>query len=132
MLAGGCSLRILLVEDDVFFMNILMTLLASSPGPVDAVYDAEKAIEMLRSERYDLMITDLVMDGMNGVDLIHQALAERLLDSNRIFVVTGQAEASPLVRAVRELGIQLLPKPFTRQEFSDAIRALSLDTPSNS
>ena len=116
-------LRILLVEDDPLFVQMLTVLLSNNRGPVDAVYDAHKALDLLREQRYDLLITDIVMEGLSGVELIRTALEEKLIDRRRIFVVTGLATNSPVLDPILKIGIRILPKPFTRQEFVEVLES---------
>jgi ATP-dependent Lon protease len=118
-------MKILLLEDDPFFMKLLTSLLSTDDGQVDTVSTAGQAMELLRSKNYDLLVTDLVMEGMNGFDLVHVVLAEGLLDRDHIFVVTGLPTSTVIVRTMLECGIRVLPKPFTKKQFTHALKSLS-------
>jgi len=118
-------LRILLVEDDVFFMRIVSALLSRNEGPVDAVFSAAKGLDLIRHQAYDILITDLMMEGFNGADLIRVSLDEQLIDRKHILVMTAEQKSSPEYQWIREQGIHVLPKPFTMPEFVAALTTVS-------
>jgi DNA-binding response OmpR family regulator len=86
---------------------------------------AEKALELLRTANYDLLITDLVMEGVNGIDLIQTALKEQLVDRDHLFVVTGLPKTTLLVESLKKSGIRVLPKPFTAKQFTHAMKSIA-------
>jgi DNA-binding response OmpR family regulator len=103
-------------------MKIVSTLLSHHDGPIDGVYSGDKAIELLRTNKYDLLITDLMMDGMSGSDLIRLALDERLIDSRHVMVITGEPAGSPHRAWLRKMGIYIMQKPFSMGEFNEALK----------
>ena len=114
-------MRILLVDDDLLFIRIVSTLLASNSGPIDGVYSGDIGLKLLRTNKYDLLITDLMMEGMSGVDLIRLALNEGLMDSRRILVMTGEPANSPHLIWLHKQGIYTIHKPFSAAEFHEAL-----------
>ncbi len=118
-------MRTLLVDDDHFFMTLLSTLMRKSGGPIEAVYDGEAALKLLRSERFDFLITDLLMEGMSGIELIQRVLSEQLVDAQNILVVTAEPESSASLDWVRNARIQYLQKPFTAVQLGKALRRIS-------
>ena len=117
-------MRILVLEDDVVSMKILTTLLSRHAQSVDAVHTPESALQLLRRDNYDVVVTDLMMQGMNGVDFIAAVLDERLVERLRIFVVTGTPENGMIIQFIRKQGIKVLFKPVIAQELTDAIKAI--------
>jgi DNA-binding response OmpR family regulator len=113
-------MRTLLVEDDPLFVKIVSLLMGNNAGPIDAALTSAKGLEYLRSTSYDLLITDLMMDGMNGADLIRIALSERRIATEHILVVTGERN-SALLTSIVDQGIRVLHKPFTAAEFRSAL-----------
>jgi len=119
-------MRILLVEDNVFFMKTVSALLSRTGGPVDAVFTAIKGLEFIRHQAYDVLVTDLMMEGFNGVDLVKAVLDEHLIDSRNILVMTAEEETSPDYRWISQQGIYILNKPFTMSKFVAALRTVSV------
>jgi signal transduction histidine kinase/CheY-like chemotaxis protein len=83
--------RFLVVDDDAGFRALMQRLLqASFPGAaVQLCPDGEGALALLRQEPFDVVILDLLMPGMNGVELLMRAREQGLLRSARVIVTTG-------------------------------------------
>ena len=69
--------KILLVEDEKSLCLLYEEELAKTGYTVVSVYDAEAALEKLKKETFDLIITDIRMPAMNGVELITQIMGLR-------------------------------------------------------
>ena len=86
---------------------------------MNVVADAAEALARLRHERFDAVVTDIVMPGMDGWQLIAAAIhAQPML---RLVAMTGANVEGDRDRAVA-LGVPLLQKPFTRVELGDALQ----------
>jgi CheY-like chemotaxis protein len=117
------SVRVLLVEDDVLFAKIISTALAAFNVIVEAVLNAERAVDLLREKRFDALVTDLHLEQMSGVDLVEYVLAERLIDASRILVLTGERDGRRIQWA-RLPGVRVLHKPVTASELNAALRTI--------
>src|SRR5262249_25076260 len=67
--------RVLIVDDESLSREFLMEAVQALGCRADAVPDGSQALERLRSRSYDLLITDLRMPGIDGLELIKQALS---------------------------------------------------------
>ena len=65
--------RILLVDDEPSILSVLSTLLKGQGFDTQPALGGEKAMELLRSESFDLMITDIRMEPVGGLELLHHA-----------------------------------------------------------
>ena len=119
----GKSVRVLLVEDDVLFVKILSASLAAFDVIVDAVLNAERAVDLLREKRFDALVTDLHLGQMSGVDLVEYVLAESLIDTSRILVLTGERDGRQIQWA-RLPGVRVLHKPVTATDLNTALRTI--------
>jgi PAS domain S-box-containing protein len=117
--------RILLVDDEVAVGRSLQMLLAPETD-VDAVVAAEEALERLvRGERYDAILCDLMMPRSSGMQLYEQIAAAAPAYLDRIIFMTGGA-FTPQARAFLEkLARPHLEKPFSEQELRDAIASVT-------
>jgi signal transduction histidine kinase/CheY-like chemotaxis protein/putative methionine-R-sulfoxide reductase with GAF domain len=106
---GPRSGRILLVEDEPDVRALTWDLLELEGYEVTAVPDAETALEVAATSPPDLLLTDVVMPGMNGIDLAAE-LARRLPDV-RVLFVSGYAEDAPERRGQVIDAAYLLSKP---------------------
>lgn len=117
--ASSRQWRILLAEDEESLRDTVGLILGEFGHTVCAVEDATAATQRLAQERFDLVITDLMMPGGGG-RLVMEAVNE-LAQRPVVLVITGRAEQGVLER-LTDLGARgFLPKPFGAQELLDAI-----------
>ena len=103
------DLTVLLVEDDVVSREQVAHMLERMVGKVITAEDGREGLETYQAESPDIVITDILMPGMDGLEL---AAAVRRLDLDvPIFVATGVDEPELLVRAVEQQIDTLLLKP---------------------
>lgn len=108
------STRILIVDDEPETIHLLKTLLASLHVKIEDAGSGEEALPLIRPRRYDLLLTDLKMGGMDGIELMREALR---IDPNLIVIMmTGYATIAGAVEAMREGAYHFLTKPFNPRE----------------
>lgn len=113
---------ILLVEDDQQMRALLKLLLTSSGYEVHDVPNGRRAFDEYQQHRFDLVITDLVMPEIDGLEVIMELL--RRDKDMRIIAISGAGEdgGKEYLRIAQKLGAQLtLSKPFTNKEFLQAV-----------
>ena len=64
------SMRILIVEDDEVLQSVLLRAAQSNHCYAEGVSSAESALERVRQEPFDMVITDVTLPGMSGLDLL--------------------------------------------------------------
>jgi CheY-like chemotaxis protein/anti-sigma regulatory factor (Ser/Thr protein kinase) len=118
--------KILIAEDDPNERDGLSALLKSSGFTVEAAVDGIDALERIQQEKFDLLLVDIWMPRMNGLDLL-----SRLPKNYRtkVVVMTGDDTTETLLRALREKAYQYITKPFDPQELLALIRS-ALESPS--
>lgn len=106
--------RVLLVDDDAFFLRVYGDFLQSRGFEVDTANGGEQAVEIYKAGRYQLVIVDLVMPGLSGIELIERIRS--LNPAQDIIVVTATEDVRTAVRAMR-LGVyDYLTKPVEKEE----------------
>jgi excisionase family DNA binding protein len=111
-LADGepCPRRVLVADDDESIRDLLTRIFAAVEYEMEAVPDGFSAIDRLRARPFDLLITDLRMPGMGGLELAREA--RRLWPAIKIIVITGYPSQSSAIDAVN-IGVDAyLTKPF--------------------
>jgi two-component system response regulator FixJ len=93
---------------------------------VDTAGDGSGAWQLIQQRRYDLVVTDLRMPGMDGPELLAH-IQDRGV-STRVVVITGHATLDAAVDCLRKGAVDFLVKPFTVETFLDSIRR-ALDRP---
>jgi len=109
----GAMIRILLAEDDESMRVYLARALERSGYEVVAVSTGTEAVPYIDSDRFDLLLTDIVMPEMDGIELAQ--LAARIAPDMRIMFITGFAAVTLKAgKAVPQA--KLLSKPFHLRE----------------
>jgi DNA-binding NtrC family response regulator len=112
--------RILVVDDAVDTLEVLRRNLTSAGYQVFTAPDVETAIRILDTTPVDLIITDLKMPRVGGMDLIRH-VRENMKDIE-VVVITGYPSIEGAVEAVKTGAEDYLSKPFTDQELFTAVR----------
>jgi two-component system response regulator HydG len=115
--------RILLIDDDLSLGAYLARVLRTD-GRFEVIHelDAATAVRCLENERWDLLITDIEMPGMNGLELVSQA--RRLAPDLPIAVLTGHATLERVVTALRRSATEFLHKPLAGEDLVSRATAL--------
>ncbi|HEY3594319.1 MAG TPA: sigma-54 dependent transcriptional regulator [Polyangiaceae bacterium] len=111
---------VLLVDDDPAVGMVLSALLRQAGIAAREVSSAEKALEALEAEPFELVVTDLRMPGMDGMRLL-SAVAERWPDQ-QVIVLTAHGSVPLAVEAMRLGATDFLLKPFDAEEVLFVIR----------
>lgn len=116
---------VLLVDDQIAIQEILANLLRNNLYKVDVCENGKEAEERLSGQKYDLVITDLIMpngDGYGLLDFINKR-STQLGVSQRIMVITGEnsLDVPQLIQDRASLECFTLYKPFTKQDFLDSV-----------
>ena len=102
--------RILVVDDAEFNCEHLKKILEPDDFDVDMAASARAACDLLRSQKYHLVITDLRMPDMNGIDLLKRVRAERLPVG--VIVLTAFGEPSDALLAMKAGADDFVTKPY--------------------
>ena len=101
--------RVLLVDDEETFAEILAERLAARGLVVHTCSSGEKALEQVAASAYDAIILDLAMPGMDGIETL-----KRIRTANpdlQIILLTGRATVGQSVEAMKLGAVDLLEKP---------------------
>lgn len=128
--------RILLVDDEETIRYVLRESLISEGYNVDIAEDAFQALEHFKLASYDLIITDIKMKGMNGIQLIREL--KRSDSDLKIIIITAYGSLETVKEAAKLGVVEMIGKPFKVQEIKDVIvrmfneNSISKDTESGS
>jgi DNA-binding NtrC family response regulator len=111
--------RILLVEDDETFRGFLQTVLEDDGYQVLGAADGLKGLQLIRGQNFDLVLTDLKLPGMSGLELFRET---RLDPHPPLFIfLTAFGKVGEAVGAMKEGAVDFLTKPL---EHPDALLAV--------
>ena len=106
------KLRVLVVDDEKVIADTLAIILNKAGYNASAAYTGNQAVDLARSERPDLVITDVIMPDMNGIEAaIH---IREFLPACKILLFSGQAATVDLLEDARVHGheFEILAKPI--------------------
>ena len=113
--------RILVVDDDPLVATTIQRVLRPEGYEVDIALGGAAALDQARDRRPDLLVLDVMMPGMDGLEVCRQLRADRELP---ILFLTARTTTSDRVRGLDSGADDYLVKPFERQELLARIRAL--------
>ncbi|MFQ5962943.1 MAG: response regulator [Candidatus Scalinduaceae bacterium] len=111
--------RILLVDDEETLRYVLRETLINEGYMVDIAKDGFQALERFRQEPYDLIITDIKMHGMDGLQLIRKIKKDN--SDLKIIIITAYGSLETVKEAMRLGVVEFISKPFKLQEIKDGI-----------
>ena len=128
--------RILVVDDDTEFSELVIEYLAPEGFAVEARHDGESGLQAARNGSYDLIILDVMIPRLSGLDVLRRLRSDKTSDKNvdheasrsnsRVPILMLTARGEDIDRIVGlELGADdYLPKPFNPRELTARIRAI--------
>lgn len=112
--------RILIVDDEPDMVSGIAALLRRQKFEVETASSGLVALEKLAAAPVQLVLTDLTMPGMSGLDLLEQ-IKSRYPDT-LVVLVTGFATVQTAVEAIRKGAFDYVPKPFSPQQLEVVVR----------
>ncbi|MFZ5450963.1 MAG: endopeptidase La [Thermodesulfobacteriota bacterium] len=120
-----CSLqsaRVLVVDDEEIARTNLEYILRKEGHQVNGAANGAAALEMIKAQEYDLILTDLKMEKMDGLQLLESA--KQLAPHSEIIMVTGYATVSTAVDALKKGAAHYLSKPIKIDELRQTVREI--------
>lgn len=115
-------MKILLAEDEESIARALKLMLEKSKYTVDLVFNGADALEHIVSSEYDALVLDIMMPGMDGIEVL-TAARSRGVTAPALFL-TAKGEVEDRVAGLDAGADDYLPKPFATSEFLARVRAL--------
>ncbi|NPA49432.1 MAG: response regulator [Thermodesulfobacteria bacterium] len=112
-------IRILIAEDERPFRVLLSEELQEENRLIKTAADGLEALELLKEEDFDLLITDLKMPQMGGIELLKEA--KRLRPDLLVIVITGYASLETAILALKEGAYDYIRKPFSLEELKVSV-----------
>jgi CheY-like chemotaxis protein/anti-sigma regulatory factor (Ser/Thr protein kinase) len=116
------STTVLLAEDDASSREIYHAILDAEGYRVIDTADGNAALDVLNSEPVDLLLTDIMMPGMTGIELLERA--RKIHPDLRAIVMTGHKTSEAVIGALRNRACEFLSKPFGTNELVEAVRSV--------
>jgi two-component system chemotaxis response regulator CheY len=119
--------NILIVDDSAAIRKILQRVLRQAEIPLGVMHEAGdgvQALEVLNSNSIDLVLTDLNMPNMDGLQLLGQIKANRQWQNIRVVMITTEGNQSRVMEAVELGAAGYVRKPFTADQIKEQLLSL--------
>lgn len=110
---------ILIVDDDRSMLKMLGSFFLKTGYEVVQQHDGKQALGMLAEEQFDVVITDLMLGGVSGFDILKKT--KQSAPHTEVIVITGHSSIDTAVRAMREGAFDYITKPIGLEEISIVI-----------
>jgi len=117
------NLKILIVDDDESFLSVLESVLLEEKHDVTTAHNGLEAIENCRKQKFDLVISDLMMPGAGGMEVL--AECRKLYPDILVILITGFASLETAVEAIRRGAYDYITKPFKLDELKIVVNNAS-------
>jgi len=111
--------RILVVDDEEDLLNVFRDLFSQRGETIDTAETGEEAVEKLQNGNYEVVISDINLPGINGLEVLR--VAKRENPNVCVIMITGFASASSAITALREGAYDYITKPFDLWEVSQIV-----------
>ncbi len=103
MAQTAAQLKLLIVEDDAFLQKILVAKFAKEGFAVSSATDGEEGLALMKKEKFNLVLLDLIMPNMDGFDVLYAVQADAALKTVPVIVLSNLAQDEDVTRA-KDLG----------------------------
>ena len=112
--------RILIVDDEEIVIKSCLRILGGGNYHVEAAYDGREALRKIEENPYDVMILDVMMPNMGGLEVLHR-VKETHPDMD-VIMVTGLSKVDIVVQARRLGARDFISKPFEPDELKQVVQ----------
>lgn len=122
--------KVLVIEDDELARESVVLMLEENGHEVEMANDGDVGMKLFFKEHFDLVVTDLIMPEMNGMDVLMSIKQER--PKTRVLVISGGGRLTPIsyLDVAKKLGAdEILAKPFSARELVASVKMALNSTP---
>ncbi|HOM99487.1 MAG TPA: response regulator [Acidobacteriota bacterium] len=112
--------KLLIVDDEEIVHRSCRRIFRGCNYQLEHAYSGEEALEKLAQGQFDIVITDLMMPGMSGMELLERLVRER--PDLTVIIFTGYATVDSARRALKMGAFDYIPKPFTPDELRQVVQ----------
>ncbi len=104
------KLKIMIIDDENIVGKRLKPALEKTGDYVESFEDAKKALERFNSEPFDIVVTDIRMDEIDGLEVLEQVLSKS--NQTKVIIITGYATVEVAREALAKGAFDFIAKPF--------------------
>ena len=109
--------KILVVDDNANTTDLVQTLLESSGYSCDRAHSGKECLNMAGQNDYDLIILDIAMPEMTGIDVVNNMKQTGMMPKNKVVFFTASSQTTDEILDLQKVGVlDCMRKPFTKAE----------------
>ena len=116
-------MRLLVVEDEKKLCDMIAKSLHQSGYEVDVCNDGEEALDMIYAEMYDLIVLDLNLPGVDGMEILRELRKED--EETKVLILSARSQIADKIEGLDAGANDYMEKPFHLQELEARIRSLT-------
>ncbi len=114
------DIKILVAEDNPAVREFIVRSLQSMGCQVLAVSDGQEALDILARDKFNVLVTDIVMPNVDGIALALKAV--RIMPELRVVMISGYAQERMRAHNMDALAHRIIAKPFSLEEICQAVK----------
>jgi putative nucleotidyltransferase with HDIG domain len=118
-------LRVLVVDDNASLLRFLVSAFSANGCTVTQAAAAEQALTRITEQSFDLVVSDIKMPGLSGLDLLRAVKGQQ--PGTPVVLITGNPSVNSAVFGLRHGAYDYLPKPFSIREVQDLLARIRAD-----
>jgi putative nucleotidyltransferase with HDIG domain len=118
-------LRVLVVDDNASLLRFLVSAFSANGCTVTQAATAEQALALIMEQSFDLVISDIKMPGLSGLDLLRAVKGKE--PGTPVVLITGNPSVNSAVFGLRHGAYDYLPKPFSIREIQELLARIRTD-----
>ena len=123
--------RILIADDQPMNVDILQTRLAVHGYEIFTATDGEEALAAARAQQPDLILLDIMMEGMDGWEVLKLLKLEHGTRDIPVVILSARVEPRDKIRGLQEGAVDYITKPFSVRDMLETIEAVLERSPGN-
>jgi DNA-binding NtrC family response regulator len=112
--------KILVIDDEKIVCDMAKKILEAEDYEVETFTDSQLALERIRTQPFDLVVTDLKMENVSGMDILKEV--NKLYPETRVIMLTAYATLDATIEAIRERIYDFFPKPVKIDELKNSVK----------
>jgi DNA-binding NtrC family response regulator len=112
--------KILVIDDEKIVCDMAKKILEAENYEVETFTDSQLALERIRTQPFDLVVTDLKMENVSGMDILKEV--NKLYPQTRVIMLTAYATLDATIEAIRERIYDFFPKPVKIDELKKSVK----------
>jgi DNA-binding NtrC family response regulator len=112
--------KIIVIDDERIVCDMARKIMENEGYEVETFTNSQLALERLRQQRFDLVITDLKMENVSGMDILREV--NHLYPQTKVIMLTAYATLDATIEAIRERIYDFFPKPVKIDELKKSVK----------